>query len=420
MLKAKTELESYLKKEFLKIVADNEKHRAICDYSKAVYEIPRSITSDYITLRTPLTEATEFILFCLLDALEKVTDKSRSKIDEFFVEKEVATYSKTKLEVDKIKFPLRFKMIQIADDQWIGSIDFKMLMKLRAAQLINYNENAQRTMQKIIRGDTEIYKIAINEDAVRTIAELYKNNVYIPTPFTLNIPEEAYENDFYYDESNCELVIRSLEHFDILDGYHRYLASCRVCDENSKLNYSMELRIVSFAEEKAKQFIYQEDQKTKMKKMDSDSYNMNDDANATVSKINTNPSCNLKGLIANNKGIINFSQLAELVKILYFSDVKSKENGRKIMISVAKDLTESFNLLTEYDIKYLTKPYKHRDLTIIMVCFAHYSDKDKSDMCETIEKVFIESQKLGTTNFSNKSFRKKFMKDIESILMEVS
>lgn len=33
--------------------------------------------------------------------------------------------------------------------------------------MINYNANAQRTMQRIIRGDKEIYKISLNKDAVK-------------------------------------------------------------------------------------------------------------------------------------------------------------------------------------------------------------------------------------------------------------
>ena len=420
MLRPKEELESYLKKEFYKNLTGNKKLKEICAYNNDVYDIPKSITSDYLSLRKPLIEANSFILFCLLDAIENVNNRTNSKIPEFFVEKEIKTYSKAKFDTGKIKFPLRFKMIQITEEQWIGYIDFNILMKLRAAQLIVYNEETQRAMQRVVRGEDETWKIAIKESSVVEIAESYENESYIPTPLTFNIPEDV-ESDFYYDENTCELVINTLDHFDITDGYHRYVSACRVCDKNDKFNYPMELRITAFTEEKAKHFIFQEDKKTKMKKMDSSSYNMNDDANIIVRRINSNSLCNIRGCINNNKGLINAGQLSDLIRFFYFKGIKVNEKGKRnqIIVSVSNDLIESFNMLTEYDSKYLDTSYTYKSLVVIITCFNHYKDKDKSNMCNVIKNVEAQVKSLGNVNISTRASRLRFIKEIRKILLEV-
>ena len=417
MLKAKEELEQYLEKEFYKITSDTEVCRKICDYCKDTYEIPRAITSDYLSFREVLTEASEFVLFCLLDSLETVLGQKRSQIQTYFVDKEINVYKASKFKVDKIKFPLKFKMIQISDDQWIGKIDFRMLMKLRAAQLIVYNENTQRTLQKIIRNEKEVYKIDINHSSVESIKKLYESETYIPTPLTLNIPHDT-EFDFYYNDETNELVIKSLDHFDITDGYHRYIGACKACDSNKYFNYQMELRIVNFSEDKAKQFIYQEDQKTKMKKVDSDSLNMNKAANIAVTRINESSQCNLKGLIRRNGGLINFGNMADLVHYFYFKGI-TKDKERTVMISTVKDLIDDFNMLTEYDTKYLEKTYSYKQLVSIMFCFNYFKDKDKTNMCEIVDEVVKRAKGIDNTKFYSKVAKKSMMNEIEKLLMEV-
>lgn len=416
MVKGKKEIEKVIETEIMKIISDNEKCKSICNYAKDVYEIPRSITSDFISMRVSLSEASEFILFCLLDAIEKVNEKKSTSLDKYFTMQEVKSYRLAKYEVDKIKFPLRLKMIQVNQDQWIGKIDVKMMMKFRAAQLINYNENAQRTMQRIVKGEKEIYKIAVNQQNVNAIKELMKSNIYIPTPFTLNIPPDS-DFDYYYDTENCELVIKSLYNFQINDGYHRYIAGCQLSDENKDFNYNMELRIVSFSEDKSKQFIYQEDQKTKMKKIDSDSLNIGKASNVVVTRLNESPQCNLQGLINRNQGLINFGELSELVNFFYFKNI-NKDKEKSTIISTVKELTDNFNMLTEYNSMYLEKVYSYKQLVAVMFTFYYFKDNSKS-ICNVIDEVVEKTEELDNKKFYSKTPKKSMMNEIESIIKEV-
>lgn len=420
MLKDKKALEQYLDEQCDKIVLDNNKCKSIYTYANTVYDIPKGFISDLISRRISMSEASEFVLFILLDSINNSLENMKNcEIDDFYTKQEIQYYKKSKYENSNIKFPLVFKMIQIENDQWTGRIDVNTLMQLRQAQLINYNINAQRTMQKIVKGDRTSYKITLNHKAVREISNSYLNNTFIPNTITLNMPIEI-DPEFYYDSDSCSLVINSLDHFDITDGYHRYIAACQVSDSNRDFNYNMELRIVNFTEDKAKQFIFQEDQKTKMRKIDSNSMNMNKAANIVVTRLNENIRCNFKGLINRNEGTISFGELAELVDYFYFKGV-NKEKERIISIHAVQELTNNFNLLSEYNTKYLEHKMSYATLLSAMFCFDYFKQNNYNtdNICETIEKVAQEIKRSDNKKFHNKTPRKSLMVEVEKIMKGV-
>ncbi len=414
MLKSKGELEHYLEEEFLKIALDTKKCTDICNFNYETFNIPRSLTSDYITLRNSLVEANEFILFTLLTSAEHVNEVKLSKINFYFNEKEIKMYSTSKFIIEKIKFPLRFKAIQITEDQWISKIDFNTLMQFRAAQIINYNENTQRNKQSKLINGKEYYINKPNTSAIESIVKLYKDEIYIPTAITLNIPVLEDNADFEYDEEESELVIKSLNYFDVLDGYHRYLAACKVCDNERDFNYSMELRIVNFSEEKAQQFIYQEDQKTKMLKSYSDTLDQTSMANQIVNELNINSRSCLQGLVNRNKpSIIQFSELADLIK--YFFLNKNKEKKNSIKKNISNELIEDFNMLTDHNSDYLDEKYSYKKLVGVMYCFNYFRNKDKSQMCNIIEKLVEELEFVDNKKFYSRKAKKSMMNEVESI-----
>ena len=420
MLKDKKALEQYLDEQCDRIVIDKDKCKNIYSYANETYNIPKGIILDLVSKRKSMSEATEFILFILLDSIYNALkdDKKILGIDEFYTMQEVQYYRKSKYENENIKFPLIFKMIQIEEDQWVGKIDVKTLMQLRKAQLINYNVNTQRVLQKIVRGDKTSYKITLNQKAVKEIANGYANNTFIPNTISLNMPMEIYP-DFYYDEDSCSLIIKSIDHFDIIDGYHRMISACQVSDSDSNFNYNMELRIVNFTEDKAKQFIFQEDQKTKMRKIDSNSMNMNNAANIVVTRLNENVRCNLKGMISRNDGIIPFGEFAELVNYFYFKDT-NKEKERTITIQAVKELTDNFNMLTEYNTKYLEEKMSYKTLLTAMFCFDYFKDNSsKIDICKVIEKTAKEMENSDNNKFKVKTPRKSLMAEVEKIMKGV-
>jgi len=398
MIKSKEELANKIKPLCEKVLFDKEKSNNILQEMQNSFNIPTGMTMDLLTGRINLEDANEFVLFSLCVCLDKKLDKKNTA--NYFTPIEIDGYSKSKYQEETIKFPIEIKCIPVAADQWIGSTDVNFIMKLRKAQLINYNVNAQRTLQKVVKGERSYYKITLNKDAINKICESMNDGNYIPNTITLNMPETT---DFSYDDSRCVLSIKSLDHFDISDGYHRYISMGQLHDKNPDFNYPMELRIVMFSEDKVKQFIYQEDQKTKMRKIDSDSMNMNAPENLVVERLNRDVMFNLKNKIARNNGSINYGELASVIKYFYFKGQGVDKSVRRI-IEVENEIKNKFNKLTEAYPDLLDKVYNFVDLMVIFYTFdnAEIIDYNPERTVNLLNKIDEIDSKIFATKIPRK------------------
>lgn len=382
MLKQKKELDKIL----INIVNECHDNSKICKriytYAYKMHQMQTGTTMRYLSQSKPLEETTEFEAYCLLEAMQESEITQCDYVAEFFTDLEIKNYSKEKFSENKIEFPIIIPCIQISEEQWIGGTDVEFFMKLRNSQLIRYNENAQRVMKKIVKGDTETYKIAINNNAVKAIADLMRDDAYIPNTITLNIPDDV-NSSYYYDSKKKELVIESLDTFDISDGYHRYLGMQREYDKDNNFNYPMELRIIHFSNTKISNFIYQEDQKTKMSRIQSNSMNMNSLANIITSRLNEDVLFDLHGQIKRNGGLIDFSWFSKIINVLWELDKVPKDLENAYRINLTKEIKDKFNLLVELDNSYLSKKYSYNLLLAILIMFKvvglpmnHSSDLD--------------------------------------------
>lgn len=321
------------------------------------FDIPIAVSSDYLTGRISIRTAEDYLLF-ILAKFYKI------KVEEYFSIAEIARYQDAKYMEDEDIFPIKLNMIQISDDQWIGRIEVKEIMRLRDCQMINYNENIQRTLRKTKRGGIEGYTINVNKVAVKNIQTAFEDGLYIPNTITLNMPDDVV---YTYDEEKNILKITELDHFDIADGYHRYLAMSRAYNADEKFNYTMELRITNFSESKAKQFTWQEDQKTKMRKIDSNSMNQNDASNKVCERLNVDPTFNLSGQISRNKGIINTAFLSQCISATYLNKIPKSEINVKIILTTA-ELKTKINIITEQNVELLSVPWDNKLTAAVVVC----------------------------------------------------
>ena len=252
-------------------------------------------------------------------------------------------------------------MIKVADDQYIGVTSVKFLMQLREDRLINYNANTQRALAAMLVGEDVIYRPYVNNYAVQEIADAFKQNVFIPNTISLNINLEDERADYeYYPKENI-LEIRDITAFDIFDGYHRYLGMARIWDLDHDFDYPMELRITMFSVSKAKQFIFQEDHKTKMRKLDAKTFNQSDYGNQVVNRLNTDPDSCVIGRINLTDGLINSGVISQSINKFFFD--RKKEYNRKDINLIAQDIMTALDklLLTydEYDQKQWSKTVTH-------------------------------------------------------------
>lgn len=405
MLKSREELEVFLEKQNDKIALNNESCEKIRNYLLDKYKIPTGMTMDMIA-RSLLKNQTDFILYCMLDGIDFLKKEDNTK--DFFTKIEIEHYNKETFKIDTITFPIKIKCEEVTKDQWIGVTDTKFFMDLRRAQLIKYNVNAQRVLKRIVKGENILFKIVPNKLAIKSIKNLMKKREYVPTVITLNIPYDS-DADFYYNEATRELVINKIESFDISDGYHRYLAMCEAHDEDKEFNYPMELRIINFLDEKTKQFIFQEDQKTKMSQTNSNAMNINRPSNLVIDRLNELPTFDFKGQIGLNSGTINYAELSDVIELFYFKD--KKEYTPMEIRKVRDDVRLKMNTLAEYYPEYITRPFNAKELVLIFHLLNAVTDPEAAveKIHESIENKVLKSLKI-------KRISKATVKSIQQLL----
>lgn len=349
----------------------------------ARYNIPAAIAGVYFNQMRQFDEASDYLVFCFMSILNP------NGVGKIFTPKEIKIYSAMKYGLDKIKFPYVFKdMVQVAEDQWIGKTTLQELMRFRNSSLINYNEETQRPMTAVVNGDEISFKITVNKKAVEKIAESIMKGTYVPDDITINIPEE---NVVEYDDG--ELIIPELGHMDILDGYHRWVAMSRINNIKPTFDYPMEIRITHFATEKARYYIYQKEQKTRMKKESIRLYNQYDPGLLVCNKMNQNASFDLNGKIGTGKGMIPISDFARVINTFYFTGGKAEMVE---IVRVAKEIIEKFNSLIESDESYFGMEYDFK--TLYAIVFAFINEKDIKKLPMTVKRMIKEIKKVETTN----------------------
>ena len=368
MKKKKSDLDFELQKVILKL--GKKEKRACADMIIKEKNFPEIYAYDIFSGKTAPGELTEFEDYCVLTVCVKNHVAAESLISDYYTKIEISNYDNIVFQRDDLEFPekpLVFKMIQVEDDHWVGSYTVQELMKLRSASLLDYNENTQRVMSYKVHGGEGMYQISINYKAVNQIKDAMEKGIFIPNTITLNINEDK-NPDFYY--SNGELIVKAIDGFDILDGFHRYLAMGQIYDVNKSWDYKMELRIVSFSESKAKQFIFQEDQKTPMSKAASNSMNQHSWINKLVKRLNDDSDCNLSGQIKQN-GNVNSIVFTEALSNTKIVDVKD-------MMTNCKNLKAYINEVTEYDMDLIDTRWSNRQIMILVYGYKYGVDAIKT------------------------------------------
>ena len=390
MLKEKRDLVERIQQYLKKIVFNNKKQDAIIEYCYEGFQFPEDLISDYLRGHKEISMADIPTLYCIAAAIDKQSKSSLVK--EFFTDIEIKELTGYKYEKEAAVLPLRFKMIPVTTDSWIGPIPARELVSLYQRQLISYNANTQRALKYVFRRGQSNYRIAVNKQAVTQIVELFQNGQYISNTLTLNIPMDA-DSIFAYNQSSMELVITKLKHFDILDGYHRLLAIFQLVNSDPDFDYPMELRITNYDENKAKQFIFQEDQKTKMKKVDSEAYNVFSPSTRVINKLNTDPLSNIQGMVTMDGQYISQPWFNHIVQSLFFRGVK-REEGRKIVALVTQSLMDTFNAFTDFDSNYLVKKWSYKEiLSVGYIAYQVYHGKSYSDIGNKIANLIGRMEK---------------------------
>ena len=392
MLVDKQQVMNYIENQNEKILHDKNRQLMVERYIYHNYNYQMGDAADIILGKHK--DLSEYEMFIVVDGYDYLNNESKKK--DYFTELEINNYSTSKVISEDDIFPIEIDCIEVAKDQWIGATNDKFLTKLEQLQLIRYNTNAQRVMQKIIKGEKEYYVISVNEKAVNEIAESMMNGSYIPDDITLNIPEEE-DAVFHYDPKKKQLIIDYIKFFDICDGYHREMGINKATLLKPDFQQTMELRITNFSISKAQQFIFQKDQKTKMKKAASNTMNKNKASNIIVERLNVDVLFELKGCIGRNGEQIPFIELSEIINRLYFSNEnKNKENDNMYINSVKNEIRDKFNCLLSQDASFYERKYTGRDILIIV--YTMFNSEPKN-VCRNVHYMLEASKEINNSLF---------------------
>lgn len=394
-------------------------HQDLCDkmydYCYDTFNVPKAITADYLSYRIPVSIANDAYLYALIKTMEVVLKEKEEKsaIPKYFTENEIKEYSVAKFKVDTLEFPLVFDMIEITENQWIGKITYKELIKMRNAQIINYNPDTQRPLSSLTINDKTVYVPTIYPKTVKEIQQELSDGTYIPTPITLNIPIDS-NIKFGYDSKKRVFIIKEvdqktngdfIEHLDIVDGYHRFLAGCTLGTKDAAFDYPMEFRIVNFSGEKAKKFIFQEEKQTKMKKEDIAGYNTTSDARRVVARLNENS--NIAGMIGNKDSLIFESDITAVIEYVYFNKKEVKKEDNIYRQNVIKHLKSWFDAITEYDDKYLMNKYSVLTLLTIVFLAKYFDTSPNKENIEKLDKTIQLVENSNNRYLKNTKLRSK-------------
>lgn len=366
-----------------------------CDRCYLEFNLPQSKVNDIINERSPYEKEKRFVLYCLLKTCSLLyKEPTEKEIKEYLSPGEVKKFAVQRYipPEEYIKLPFVFDMVQVDEDQWIGSIDVATLMGLVRQQILRYNADTQRPLRAITHNGESYYVISNNTKAIQAIADCLRQGIFVPNTITLNILDTDPLADFYYDKEGKRLIINNVTYLDILDGWHRIKAYQHVFDENPEWKYSLELRITNFGIEKSHQFIYQEDQKTKMTKYESDSFNINNYGSIIADKINKMRSCSVSGCIGRADDIINLSWLAPAINAFFVGSRKLKQFE---IAKITNDIAEDFNILVEANPEKYLKKYTFKQLTAAVYVFSKFQESlDKGNLPEIVEKMTHEVEKI--------------------------
>lgn len=365
MIKSKHDAYLYIMKASRPMCLRND----FTDFANEVqqkYNVPIGLTGDIICNRIEEIAATasEEVLFAIIDILPShISEKNTKKLSDYFSNIEIKKYKKWKYKENKLEFPLVIDCIEVDNDIWVGRADVEWFTLLRNANIIRYNPDIQRTMQRVVKNGREEYVITRNRKAIKGIINRYEQDLYIPNAIVLNISDDS-EANFFYDEDNKQLIIKSIKYLDILDGYHRYYGMNITKDTHPDFNTAFILQITNFNIYKGKEYINQQDLKTPMSRIDAASLDVSSPQVQVCERLNDSPLCNWKGQIKRNGGNINLPELSSVIWRYYFSD--NKKLTQKDIVDITKEIQEKINVITEQYTEYMDCKICFRELCVLI------------------------------------------------------
>jgi hypothetical protein len=314
--------------------------------------IPVKDATDILTKRTDIRTLNEFNLYlttkALFESIEFESDRTNINPGKFFTELEIDQYDKHKESAkDVVGFPIVLKNTEmIMDDYFTTRISIQKLVKFMSSRIIKYNPKTQRKLKTKERNGEIIEEIDIDTEQVKEITNSILKGDQFPNYLILNVLQDGYDEINFTKDKQADhlgtLKINSGE-IDVLDGFHRMLASTYAVQQNPNVNFSWGIIVVNYDESKARRFMVQEQKGRKMNKEYIASLDINRLENLAVKKINDNTEYDIAGKIVPTDGDIaigngwtKFSIMEDAILDCFKEELSSKFEVNKIANKILK------------------------------------------------------------------------------------
>lgn len=409
--KTKTDLTVAIKKAIYSISDSSIEEKIIKKLIERGYT--RGVASDILEGNVLLETISQIELGLMAEVIYNASELSFIKPSIFLEEAEINQVKKYKIKKRKEdKNLLVFENVtQVMPDIWTVVLSPKQIADLYRNNAVTYDFNTQRESENIEFNDTIIKVAKVNWASVEEIQDLLIKNNFISNTITFNVPIEYMDSIKFDPEKRTLMIIDKV--LKILDGFHRNLAiigALRVAD--IKCNFTV--KITCFNDDKANQYIVQEDKRNPISKTHLKSIDSTDRIATIISTLNQSNNSELKGMIATDYRLVDSGKA--LIKFNFMYNIISKLwNPESIMETnrISEHLTSFFNQLVgtfpnEFkdfivQSRKVNSINKEQMFFIYIILAQYYEDKEgwKANFKDTIELVNAAT----TDEFLNTSIR---------------
>lgn len=368
-------------------------------------------------LNTPISSLSLSFLYCFTQELFDATQEHKLDPEKHFTQLEIETADKWSQEVktEEDKYPVVFKnVIKIQDNVWLTKLSAQELVDMFSKRILTYNPETQRPLKRKEFNDKIIERIDVNPKAVKKIKDLILKNNFIPNCITINVLEDS-DAQIEEDLKEQSVIVYSGS-INLTDGYHRFRGLVKALLENPNLEYTTGVLLTYFDVEKAKDYIFQEQQHNPINYEYTKSINPDKISNQVVVKINEKKDSLLRGKITKDSIMLKTGQALVLHNILSDAiDLTFNPTDNKEALKVSYAVISGLNTIIELNDKLLDEPVNFK-YWVVYICliFCVYNGKyDDNDTEEIIQEALL---RIDMNKIELKTITKLSIRNINSYL----
>lgn len=335
---------------------DNDKEYTLEQVQKTLeenHDIPKGITLSLLMREPDEVLNTEDMRLPRL-FVKEVFERSNQKdnLSQVFTDSEIKELNQFLYQHDSgdIELPLElFPALKLNNLTHSVKMSAGMIAKLMSSQILNYSFDIQREPTTRKRGDSLILKPKTNKKNVDEMEELLLKEQLKDSTIYLNAaPSTADEGDeLIMDEKNHKLTIAKGTRLDILDGYHRCLASLRACSINPNLNFKFNVVISNYTTKEAQLWQAQHAKAMPWSQHRVKELQQENRGDKVVAALRTSPEI---GEVINTSSFIKKGQLVNFTVLSEMIDAAFTINNRREEVEVIELLNKFLDELIQYDI----------------------------------------------------------------------